>query len=159
MLYKYEVKWWNLPGRFHDYLRRRFTYIYSFCFSSMEDEAPHRKAKHIISTWKATKFMWIVNKSEQFRAAGQWWNCDCSQSWTELSVILHFFLAHKIHQIIGLCNLWQYSPRPKIFSSISIWVTWILSYTVLNVLELGWTVAPAQQGGSDTTGVSLGSIP
>lgn len=33
---------------------------------------------------------------------------------------------------------------PKIFSSISTSVTWILSYTVLNILQLGWAVAPVQ---------------
>lgn len=47
---------------------------------------------------------------------------------------------------------------PRFFSSISTSVSWILSYTVLNILELGWAVAPAQQGGLDTTGIAPGSV-
>lgn len=65
-----------------------------------------------------------------------------------------FLLACDIYQVWGLYVLWQYSPRPKIFSSISTSVTWILSLTVLNLPELGWAVAPVHWGCSDTTGAA-----
>lgn len=107
----------------------------------------------LFSICNGTKFVWIVNESERFCAAGQRWNCDNPElDWAVCDP--PFLLAHEMFHVWRLYVLWQYSPCPKIFSSVSISVTWILSCTVLSLPELGWAVAPVQLGGLDTTGVS-----
>lgn len=78
-----------------------------------------------------SNFVQQVSGETVIRARAGWsrvWSSSSFSSW----------------DISGLRALSFMTAFPKIFSSICTSVTWILSYTVLNVLQLGRAVAPVQ---------------